>query len=101
MPIYAPHKMACLPYMGNGFVYKSGYIVNSNILIIAKGFDKLRVVKDGVNWNSDGQGGYYDITGKEQIEVGFTEVGEYTAYLCNVLNGAEIKKSKSCKWTVK
>lgn len=100
MPSYAPHKMACLPYMGNGFVYKSGHIVNSNILIIAKGFDKLRVVKDGVNWNSDGQGGYYDIAGKEQIEVGFTEVGEYTAYLCNVLNGVETKKSKTCKWIV-
>ena len=96
----APTKMSCLPYMGNGFIYKVGSIYNSKILIIASGYTKMRVIKDGENWNADGTTDYYDITGLTEISLNFTAAGEYSAYLCDVTNGVITKKSSSCKWQV-
>lgn len=92
----------CIPYMGEGFQYKSGYIPNTKILTPAykEGYtNKLRVKKDGSNWNVNGTTDYYDVSGP-YVEVGFSNVGEYEAYLCQVSNGSEIIKTKPCHWTV-
>lgn len=91
--------MPCIPYMGNGFKYKAGYVYNSNLLIKTSGFTHVRVLKDGEPWNSDGTTNYYEITG-EKITLGFTEQGGYSAYLCIVEDGVETVKSKHCYWSV-
>lgn len=96
----ANRQMACLPYVGNGFQYRYGKIENSDILINVTGFNKMRILKNGVNWNEDGTTGYYDITGLTKISIGFEDVGNYIAYLCNVENGIEVKKTKPCNWSV-
>lgn len=89
----------CLPYMGNKFVYRKGYIPNSDILVLCKGFSYLHVKKDGVDFNVDGNGGLYEVAG-ETVAVGFTEPGFYEAYLCNVMDGVETTISASCQWRV-
>ena len=91
--------MPCIPYMGNGFKYKVGYIYNSDLLIKSSGFTHVRVLKDGEPWNSDGTTNYYEITG-EKITLGFTEQGEYSAYLCIVEGEVEKVESKHCYWSV-
>lgn len=81
--------LPCIPYMGNKFRYKVGYIVNTKILIGATGFTSLVVMKDGATF------GTFDVTGLTEISVGFTAVGEYEAYLKkgNV-------KTMACMWSV-
>lgn len=88
-----------LPYMGENFEYVAGKIVNSKILTPAykQGvLDKLRVIKDGANWNANGTTDPYDVSGA-YVVVGFTEPGEYSAYLSNA---AGTIKTRSCHWTV-
>ena len=89
-----------LPYMGNKFVYKVGYLPNTKLLINSSDFNSLRVKKDGVNWKYDGTTDYYDITGLTEINIQFSQAGSYTAYLCKVENGVETLRSMSCKWSV-
>lgn len=97
---YAPRLMACLPYMGNAFRYRVGYIPNTDIIINVTGYTKMRVLKDGQPWKSDNTTDLYDITGLDKIAVGFSQVGEYEAYLCNLVAGEEAQKSLHCKWSV-
>jgi len=82
--------LPCIPYMGNKFRYKVGYIVNSKILIGATGFTGMTVLKDGETF------GTFNITGLTEIEVGFSAVGSYSAYLTK--SGGV--KTMSCEWTV-
>lgn len=81
--------LPCIPYMGNKFRYKVGYIPNSKVLIGATGFTGLTVLKDGATF------GTFDVTGLDEISVGFSAAGSYSAYLTkgNV-------KTMSCEWTV-
>lgn len=91
-----------IPYMGEGFRYIVGKIVNTKILTPAykEGYtDKLRVKKDGVDWNTNGTTDYYDVSGA-YVEVGFSAAGDYEAYLCQVSDGVEVIKTRSCHWTV-
>ena len=92
----------CIPYMGENFRYKVGYIENTKILTPAykaEQTNKLRVIKDGVPWNVNGTQDYYDVSGA-YVNVGFSQAGTYSAYLCKVSNGSEVIKTRSCHWTV-
>lgn len=88
----------CLPYMGNKFIYRKGYIPNSKLLAPANGFSHVRVLKDGVPFNSDGTGGLYEK--QDEVSIGFTNTGFYEAYLCRATDGVETYKSSSCQWRV-
>lgn len=82
----------CIPYLGNGAIYRVGYIHNSKVCIGATGFTTLVVLKDGVLLNT------FNITGLTEISVGFTDVGDYEAYLAMDAEGTS--KTISCHWTV-
>jgi hypothetical protein len=82
--------LPCIPYMGNKFRYKVGYLPNTKILIGATGFTGLTVLKDGATF------GTFDITGLTEVSVGFSAVGSYSAYLTK--SGGV--KTMSCEWTV-
>lgn len=82
--------LPCIPYMGNKFRYKVGYIVNTKICIGATGFTTLVVMKDGAEFNR------FTINGATEIETGFSAVGSYSAYLLDSNN----KRTMSCTWTV-
>lgn len=98
----ANYKMAILPYMGNGFRFVKDYIPSgyNKLIIEVSGKTHLRVKKDGVDWNENGTSDYYDITNLSEITIGFTEIGEYTAYACKLNGTSEIQKTKPCKWSV-
>ena len=81
--------LPCIPYLGNGAIYKVGYIHNSKICIGATGFTSLVVKKDGEEF------GTFDVTGLTEVSVGFTDIGSYEAYLTNGTT-----KTMSCRWTV-
>ena len=81
--------LPCIPYLGNGAIYKAGYIRNSKICIGATGFPSLVVTKDGEDF------GTFDVTGLSEVSVGFSEVGSYEAYLTNGTT-----KTMACHWTV-
>ena len=98
----ANYKMAILPYMGNNFRFVKNYIPSgyNKLIIEVPGKTHLRVKKDGVDWNENGTNDYYDITNLSEITIGFTEIGEYTAYACKLNGNNEIQKTKPCKWSV-
>ena len=79
----------CIPYLGEGAVYKVGYIHNSKICIGATGFTSLVVLKDGEAFDT------FDVTGLTEVSVGFTDAGTYEAYLTNGNH-----RTLSCHWTV-
>lgn len=81
--------LPCIPYLGNGAVYKVGYIHNSKVCIGATGFTTLVVTKDGSEF------GTFDVTGLSDVSVGFSEVGSYEAYLTNGNT-----RTMACRWTV-
>lgn len=79
----------CIPYLGNKAQYKYGFIVNSKVLIGATGFTTLVVLKDGSEFNR------FTIGDATEIEVGFSDVGNYEAYLTDGTNN-----TIRCSWTV-
>jgi len=87
--------LPCMPYMGEKFVYKKGYIVDNRILIFSTGFNTLRVLKDGVLF------GEYAVTNETtSVAVPFTDSGIYEAYLVRVADGADTGRTVSCHWLV-
>ena len=88
----------CMPYPGEGFKYKSGSIPNTDIIISPNlGFDYLRVFKDGTEIS----GSPFAVTSQtEKVSVGFSETGDYTAYLCKMSSGHDTKVSYPCHWSV-
>lgn len=81
--------LPCIPYLGNGAIYKVGYIHNSKILIGATGFTSLVVTKDGEAF------GTFDVTGLTEVSVGFSAAGNYSAYLKN-----GNVQTMACTWKV-
>lgn len=79
----------CIPYLGEGAIYKVGYIHNSKICIGATGFTTLIVTKDGEEFGS------YDVTGLTEVSVGFADTGSYEAYLSDGTTD-----TVHCHWTV-
>lgn len=89
--------LPCMPYQGNGFKFKAGYIPNTKILVNATGYGFLRVFKDG----SEITGSPFAIAeGAEYVEVGFSAAGSYEAYLCNMSGGSNTEVTAKCNWTV-
>ena len=88
----------CMPYMGEGFTYKSGYIPNTYIVIAPNlGYSYLRVFKDGTEMASSP----FEVTAStDKIAVGFSDTGDYEAYLCNMSNGDDTAVSYKCHWSV-
>lgn len=86
-----------MPYMGEGFKYKAGYLHNTTLAIASTYYNKLRVFKDGT-----------EITGSPftvpenatSVDVGFSESGNYEAYLCKMSGGVNTKASAKCHWSV-
>ena len=86
--------MPLIPYMGNKFNYKFGYIpdYSKKILIGASGFVKLKVYKDGILFDE------YDIDSEtKSVNINFSEIGTYTAALYDSSNTS----SAICTWYVK
>ena len=97
LDMYRLDKLPCMPYMGEGFVYKAGYIPNSTIVITSESFGFLRVLKDGVEM----AGSPFTVTaGAKAVDVGFSATGSYEAYLCNMSGGSNTEISAKCHWTV-
>lgn len=88
-------KMPVIPYMGEGFVYKAGSVYSDALVIMAAAdFATLRIYKDGALFAELAVGGQTSIDG------GFSEAGQYEAYLCNLSGGNEVNRSVSCHWSV-
>lgn len=87
--------LPCMPYMGEGFKYKSEYIPNTKIVITTDDYNYLRVFKDGTEIT----GSPFTVSGS-YVETGFSEAGEYVAYLCNMSGGSNTIVSAKCHWSV-
>ena len=98
MDMYRVVHYPCMPYMGENFKYKSGYIPNTDIVISPDlGYNYLRVFKDDVEITSSP----FTVTSEtEKISVGFSEIGDYEAYLCTMNNGTDVTVSHKCHWKV-
>lgn len=92
-----------MPYEGEGFTYKTGYIPDNAIklVIIQDGYSYARVFKDDVEITDspfavtkDAQDNINDIS---VTEIG---AGNYTAYLCNMSNGDVTNLTYACHWTI-
>lgn len=89
----------CMPYEGNGFTYKTGYIPNNavKILISLDGYSYLRVFKDDVEVT----GSPFAVSAEtESIDVTEIGTGNYRAYLCNMSGGDVTNLSYACNWSI-
>ena len=89
-------RLPCMPYMGENFQYKNGYIPNTKVVITTDDYNYLRVYKDGTEIT----GSPFAVNGASFVETGFSETGNYIAYLCNMSDGANTIVSAKCHWTV-
>jgi len=86
-----------IPYMGEKFKYRSGYIPNTNILLATSSYDYLAVYKDGALFNT------FTVNSASSIATGFSAVGEYEAFLYNSSDGTianMTNRTVSCHWSV-
>lgn len=86
-----------MPYMGEGFKYKSGYIPNTTLAINSTYYNKLRVFKDGTEIASSP---FTVSPGDVSVDVGFSDAGNYEAYLCKMSGGSNTAVSAKCHWSV-
>ena len=89
----------CMPYEGNKFTYKTGYIPNNavKILISLSGYDFLKVFKDGTEIS----GSPFTVTNETtSIDISEISAGTYTAYLCNITDGDVVNLTYPCEWTI-
>lgn len=88
-----------MPYEGNKFSYKVGYVPNNRVklLISVTDYGYVRVFKD----NSEISGSPFAIT-SETTSIDITEIsaGNYIAYLCDMSNGNIIHSTVPCNWAV-
>lgn len=97
IPMNPPDSLPCIPYEGDGFVYLAGHIPYTKILIACHDYGYLRVFKDGAEMaNSPFAVGEND----DYINVGFSDIGEYSAYLCNMTGNAVTAMTARCHWSV-
>ena len=90
-------NLPCMPYMGEKFKYKVGYIPNSTVVINCNNYSYLRVFKDGEELTNSP---YAVASDTKYVDVGFIEAGEYEAYLCNMSDGSNTKITAKCHWSV-
>lgn len=100
LPFHNCPALPCIPFMGNKFNYIYGKIPNSTVLVNdVDTYTHLIVEKDGAGWNADGTTAPYPINGRV-VEVGFSEVGQYKAYLVKMSGDTIQFSSKPCFWNV-
>ena len=93
--LYMPNAFPCMPYLGNKFTYRHGYLYNKDILIDSDEYTHLRVLKDGSPFT------LIAVNGASKVTVDFSDVGYYEAYLCTVDgNNDDVYGSVSCEWAV-
>ena len=89
----------CLPYEGNNFTYKVGYVPNNavKVLIMEQGYNYLKVFKDDVEIS----GSPFAVTSEtESIDIAEISAGSYKAYLCNLSDGNVRTMTYPCHWTI-
>lgn len=89
----------CMPYEGNKFTYKTGYIPNNavKILVSLNGYSYLKVFKNGTEIS----GSPFAVTSETaSIDVSEISAGTYTAYLCNITSGDVVNMTYPCEWTI-
>lgn len=93
-----------MPYEGQGFKYKTGYIPNNavDLVITLAGYNYVKVFKNG----SEISGSPFTVTTdpdtNEIYPISISEIGagDYTAYLCNITNGDVVNLTYACKWSI-
>ena len=89
----------CMPYEGEGFVYKSGHIPNSKVKILIShgGYGYLQVFKD----DQEIEGSPFTIE-ENATSIDITEIGagSYRANMVNINDGAIANQTYWCTWTV-
>lgn len=109
----APHYMACLPYMGNGFRFVQSNMPDTMRKLVVEVPDKDVVhifKKNATSGEFESYGNLltidytdYDATNHPYVYVELPSdmpVGEYQAYCCKYSNNEETNKSRICKWGV-
>lgn len=100
-------KLPCMPYEGNKFVYKAGYIPNDGIKIVISqppyDEDHPGDFYHYLRWFKDGQEIDDPISLSRDdafVNIPYTEDGHYTAYLCNMSDDEVTVMTMRCEWTV-
>lgn len=91
------NRTPLIPFMGSGFSYLYGHIPNTNVLIASTEYEYLAVYKDGSLFNT------FTVNSASSIATGFSEVGEYEAFLFNSSDGTITNmttRTVSCTWSV-
>ena len=98
LDMYRTEHLPCMPYPGEGFIYRANALPNTDIIISPnQNYEYLRVFKDGTEIANSP----FEVTEQtEKISVGFSATGNYEAYLCNMSNGHDINVSMKCHWRV-
>lgn len=89
----------CMPYEGNKFTYKTGYIPNNSIKILISlgGYGYLKVFKDGTEIT----GSPFVVTSEtDSVDITEISIGNYSAYLCNISNGNVTNLTYPCEWSI-
>lgn len=91
-----------MPYEGEGFAYKAGYIPDNavKLVITLDGYAYVKVFKDGTEIS--GSPFSVTTTNDEIDPINVTEIGAgaYTAYLCNISNGDVTNLTYACHWSI-
>lgn len=88
-----------MPYEGEGFVYKTGYIPNNAVKLVVTldGYSYLKVFKDGVEIS----GSPFSVSAElDDITISEITAGEYKAYLCNISDGNVVNTVYPCHWSI-
>jgi len=101
---YRIEQFPIMPYEGEGFAFKTGYIPDNavKLVITLGGYDYVKVFKDGVEVTGSPFAVTTDAQTNEIDDVSVSEIGEgsYTAYLCNIADGNVTNLTYACHWTV-
>ena len=96
---YVVEHFPIMPYEGEGFVYKSGYIPNNAVKLVytLSDYAYVKVFKDGTEIS----GSPFALTeGADSIDIDTITAGNYTAYLCNIDNGDVVNLTYPCHWSI-
>ena len=86
-----------MPYEGNGFVYKTGYVSGVKLIIACNGFSHLRVFKG----DTEISGSPFLLTVNDtEKTINEVSAGNYSAYLCNMSNGTDTTLTGRCRWSI-
>lgn len=90
-------RIPLMPFMGDGFIYKVGYIPNDTVVLGTSSYAYMAVYKDNELFN------IFTVNSSTSISVGFTAVGDYSAFLFNSSDGTVANmtaRTVACTWSV-